>query len=179
MIALAALILLVALSGFFSAAETAFASLNEIRLKSRAEEGDAAAARVLALSRQRDKVFATILVGDTVANLAAASLGVLLLIRPLGALRGTLVSALILAVLILLFGEIGPRSLAREIPEKVATACAPLLQVFITLLDTLYLAVRAVVQTGGTAVPCAGRARFHHRGRADHHGIRGRERGVS
>ena len=134
MIALAALILLVALSGFFSAAETAFASLNEIRLKSRAEEGDAAAARVLALSRQRDKVFATILVGDTVANLAAASLGVLLLIHPLGALRGTLVSALILAVLILLFGEIGPRSLAREIPEKVATACAPLLQVFITLL---------------------------------------------
>ena len=74
----AALVVLVILSGFFSASETAYSSLNEIRMKSRAEDGDAAAARVLAMAQQRDKLFSTILVGDTIANLAAASLGVLL-----------------------------------------------------------------------------------------------------
>ena len=131
---LAAMVALIALSGFFSAVETAFASLNEIRLKSRAEDGDAGAARVLAMAQQRDKLFSTILVGDTIANLAAASLGVLLLIRPLGALRGTVVSAVALAVVILLFGEIGPRSMAREIPEKVATASVPVMRFFIPLL---------------------------------------------
>ena len=134
---LAAMVALIALSGFFSAVETAFASLNEIRLKSRAEDGDAGAARVLAMAQQRDKLFSTILVGDTIANLAAASLGVLLLIRPLGALRGTVVSAVALAVVILLFGEIGPRSMAREIPEKVATASVPVMRFFIPLLSPL------------------------------------------
>ena len=109
MMIVAALVVLIALSGFFSASETAYSSLNEIRMKSRAEAGDAAAAKVLALLGQRDKILSTILVGDTIANLAAASLGVLLLIRPMGALRGTLVSAVALAVAILLFGEIGPR----------------------------------------------------------------------
>ena len=133
----AALVVLVILSGFFSASETAYSSLNEIRMKSRAEDGDAAAARVLAMAQQRDKLFSTILVGDTIANLAAASLGVLLLIRPLGALRGTIVSAVALAVVILLFGEIGPRSMAREIPEKVATASVPVMRFFIPLLSPL------------------------------------------
>ena len=137
MMIVAALVVLIALSGFFSASETAYSSLNEIRMKSRAEAGDAAAAKVLALLGQRDKILSTILVGDTIANLAAASLGVLLLIRPMGALRGTLVSAVALAAAILLFGEIGPRSLAREIPEKVITLCLPLLQCFITLLTPL------------------------------------------
>ena len=59
-IALGAIVVLVALSGFFSAAETAFTSLNEIRLKSRADEGDAAAARVLAMAQQRDRLLSTI-----------------------------------------------------------------------------------------------------------------------
>ena len=136
-LALAVMVALIALSGFFSAVETAFSSLNEIRLKSRAEDGDAAAARVLAMAQQHDKLFSTILVGDTIANLAAASLGVLLLIRPLGALRGTIVSAVALAVVILLFGEIGPRSMAREIPEKVATVSVPLMRFFISLLAPL------------------------------------------
>ena len=58
---LAALVALIALSGFFSAVETAFASLNEIRLKNRAEDGDAAAARVLAMAQQHDRLFATVL----------------------------------------------------------------------------------------------------------------------
>ena len=136
-IALGAIVVLVALSGFFSAAETAFTSLNEIRLKSRADEGDAAAARVLAMAQQRDRLLSTILVGDTSVNLAAASVGVLLLSKYLGTLRGTVTSALLLAVVILLFGEIGPRSMAREIPEKVAAFSVPLMRFFIPLLTPL------------------------------------------
>ena len=66
---LAALIILVAFSAFFSASETAFSSLNQIRLKSRAEDGDSAAARVLAMSEKYDKLLSTILIGNNMSTL--------------------------------------------------------------------------------------------------------------
>ena len=75
---LAALIILVAFSAFFSASETAFSSLNQIRLKSRAEDGDSAAARVLAMSEKYDKLLSTILIGNNIVNIAAASIGTVL-----------------------------------------------------------------------------------------------------
>ena len=67
---LAALIILVAFSAFFSASETAFSSLNQIRLKSRAEDGDASAARVLAMAEKYDKLLSTILIGNNIVNLS-------------------------------------------------------------------------------------------------------------
>lgn len=78
---LAALIILVAFSAFFSASETAFSSLNQIRLKSRAEDGDSAAARVLAMSEKYDKLLSTILIGNNIVNIAAASIGTVLFTR--------------------------------------------------------------------------------------------------
>lgn len=78
---LAALIILVAFSAFFSASETAFSSLNQIRLKSRAEDGDLAAARVLAMSEKYDKLLSTILIGNNIVNIAAASIGTVLFTR--------------------------------------------------------------------------------------------------
>ena len=70
-----ALVVLVALSAFFSASETAFSSLNQIRLKSRAEDGDNSAARVLAMAEKYDKLLSTILIGNNIVNIAAASIG--------------------------------------------------------------------------------------------------------
>lgn len=72
----------------FSASETAFSSLNQIRLKSRAEDGDTSAARVLAMSEKYDKLLSTILIGNNIVNIAAASIGTVLFTRLLDPERG-------------------------------------------------------------------------------------------
>ena len=76
-----ALVVLVAFSAFFSASETAFSSLNQIRLKSRAEDGDSSAARVLAMAEQYDKLLSTILIGNNIVNIAMASLATALFVN--------------------------------------------------------------------------------------------------
>ena len=133
----AALVILVAFSAFFSASETAFSSLNQIRLKSRAEDGDAAAARVLAMAEQYDKLLSTILIGNNIVNIAAASIGTILFTRMLGAERGATVSTIVLTVVVLIFGEVTPKSLAKETPERVATAVSPVLSLLMLLLTPL------------------------------------------
>ena len=109
---LAALIILVVFSAFFSASETAFSSLNQIRLKSRAEDGDPAAARVLAMSEKYDKLLSTILIGNNIVNIAAASIGTVLFTRLLGPEQGATMSTIVLTVVVLIFGEVTPKSLA-------------------------------------------------------------------
>ncbi len=128
-----ALVILVAMSAFFSASETAFSSLNMIRVKSRAEEGDASAARIQALAEQYDKLLSTILIGNNIVNIAAASLSAVLFTRLVGEELGASLSTLVLTIIILIFGEVSPKSLAKEMPEKIAGAVAPVLQVLMTL----------------------------------------------
>ena len=134
---LAALIILVAFSAFFSASETAFSSLNQIRLKSRAEDGDSAAARVLAMAEKYDKLLSTILIGNNIVNIAAASIGTILFTQMLGAERGATVSTIVLTIIVLIFGEVTPKSLAKEMPEKVATAVSPFLVLLMALMTPL------------------------------------------
>ena len=128
-----ALVFLVACSAFFSASETAFSSLNQIRLKSRAEDGDASAARVLAMAEKYDKLLSTILIGNNIVNIAAASIGTILFTRALGAERGATMSTIVLTIVVLIFGEVTPKSLAKEMPETVATAVSPMLNLLMVL----------------------------------------------
>ena len=132
-----ALVILVGFSAFFSASETAFSSLNQIRLKSRAEDGDSSAARVLAMAEQYDKLLSTILIGNNIVNIAAASIGTILFTRMLGAERGGTVSTIVLTIIVLIFGEVTPKSLAKEMPEKVATAVSPFLVLLLALMTPL------------------------------------------
>jgi len=132
-----ALVILVGFSAFFSASETAFSSLNQIRLKSRAEDGDSSAARVLNMAEQYDKLLSTILIGNNIVNIAAASIGTILFTRMLGAERGATVSTIVLTIIVLIFGEVTPKSLAKEMPEKVATAVSPFLVVLMALMTPL------------------------------------------
>ena len=132
-----ALVILVGFSAFFSASETAFSSLNQIRLKSRAEDGDSSAARVLAMAEQYDKLLSTILIGNNIVNIAAASIGTILFTRMLGAERGATVSTIVLTIIVLIFGEVTPKSLAKEMPEKVATAVSPFLVILMALMTPL------------------------------------------
>ncbi len=131
------LVILVAFSAFFSASETAFSSLNQIRLKSRADDGDRTAARVLAMSEQYDKLLSTILIGNNIVNIAAASIGTIIFTKMLGAERGATVSTMVLTIVVLIFGEVTPKSLAKEMPETIATAVAPALSLLMLVLTPL------------------------------------------
>ena len=132
-----ALVILVGFSAFFSASETAFSSPNQIRLKSRAEDGDSSAARVLAMAEQYDKLLSTILIGNNIVNIAAASIGTILFTQMLGAERGATMSTIVLTIIVLIFGEVTPKSLAKEMPEKVATAVSPFLVLLMALMTPL------------------------------------------
>ena len=134
---LVVLVILIAFSAFFSASETAFSSLNQIRLKSRAEEGDTSAARVLAMAEKYDKLLSSILIGNNIVNIAAASIGTVLFTKWLGEERGATASTIVLTIVVLIFGEVTPKTLAKEMPETIATAVSPVLNLLMTLLTPL------------------------------------------
>ena len=120
-------------SAYFSATETAFSTLNHSRVKSRADAGDAKAQRVLRLADQYDKLLSTILVGNNIVNIAMASIATVFFVSMLGD-TGATVSTVVVTLLVLVFGEISPKSLAKESPERVACFSAPILRTFMTLL---------------------------------------------
>lgn len=131
---IAALVILVAMSAYFSATETAFTSLNRIRLKNRADNGDRRAARALALSEDYDRLLSSILIGNNIVNNVATTIGAVLFIKLIDSVRGPTVSAIVLTVVILIFGEVSPKSLAKESPETWAMLSAPLLKLFVVVL---------------------------------------------
>ena len=130
---LAALIILVAFSAYFSATETAFTSLNRIRLKARADDGNLRAARTLKLAEDYDKLLSTILIGNNVVNITATTVATVLCTRWFHQ-YGPTVSTVALTVIILIFGEISPKSLAKENAERWALFATPLLRGLMVLL---------------------------------------------
>ena len=132
-----ALIILIGLSAFFSAAETAYNSLNEIRLRSKAEDGDAKAAHTLALVERYDSLLSTILIGNNIVNIGASSLATVLFTRLVGGVYGPTVSTIVMTLLVLAFGEITPKSMAKEMPETMAMAFAPVLSALVTIFTPL------------------------------------------
>ena len=133
---LVALVILVAFSAFFSASETAFSSLNQIRLKSRADDGDASAARVLAMAEQYDKLLSSILIGNNIVNIMVASIGTLLFVELYGDIGAT-VSTVVVTIVVLIFGEITPKSVAKDTPERFAMFSAPFIRLWIWVLTPL------------------------------------------
>ncbi|MBQ3134885.1 MAG: HlyC/CorC family transporter [Oscillospiraceae bacterium] len=131
-----ALVILIAMSAYFSATETAFTSLNRIRLKNKADDGDRRAARTLALAEQYDKLLSTILIGNNIVNITAATIATLLFTKYFPA-NGAAISTVVLTVVVLIFGEISPKSLAKEYPERWALFATPLLSLFTIILTPL------------------------------------------
>lgn len=127
------LILLITMSAYFSATETAYSSLNKIKLKSIANKGNKKAKLALELSEKYDSVISTILIGNNIVNIATASLATVLFTKLLGS-SGVTVSTIVMTILILIFGEISPKSIAKDIPESFAIVSAPLLNVFCIIL---------------------------------------------
>ena len=146
---------LVAFSAYFSATETAFSSLNRTRLRVLAEKGDKRAALACSLSEQYDKMLTSILIGNNIVNIALSSLCTLLFIHLMGD-GGATVATAVATVVVLVFGEVTPKSLAKESPERFAMFSAPFLRAvmwvlspFAWLFSQLKKLVGRVVRSGG------------------------------
>ena len=122
------LIVLITFSAFFSASETAFTSLNRIRLKTMADDGNRRAAAALKLTENYDRLLSSVLVGNNIVNITATSVATVLFIKAFGQGKGPTASTIIMTVIVLIFGEVTPKSVAKESPEKFAMFATPILR---------------------------------------------------
>ncbi len=130
-IMIAILFVCVALSAFFSASETSFTSVNRVKLKTMMQNGNKRAKLALALAEDYDRLITTILIGNNIVNIAASSLATSLFLVLLNnqANLATTVSTVVMTIVILIFGEVSPKAIAKESPEKMAMSFAPVLNV--------------------------------------------------
>lgn len=132
----AAIAVLLMMSAFFSAVETAYSSVNKIRLKHDADKGNKTAARALHIAENFDKTLTTILIGNNIVNILSASLGTIIFTELFGE-AGVGISTAVMTVLVLIFGEILPKSIAKENAEKLSLAASGILGFIIKLISPL------------------------------------------
>lgn len=125
--------LLIAASAFFSASETAYTSLNRMRLKELADGENKKASLALSLADNYDTLLSTILVGNNIVNILASSLATVLFVKYFP-VTGVTISTLVMTILVLIFGEISPKSIAKERPEAFAVNAAPFLRIVMVVL---------------------------------------------
>ena len=121
------------ISAFFSASEMSFSSLNKVRIKSMAEQGNSKARLVLNMLENYDDLLSTILVGNNVVNILCSSMATVLFIALLGEAQGPGVATIVVTIVVLIFGEISPKSIAKESPEKFAMLTAPILNALVKI----------------------------------------------
>ncbi len=134
----------VIMSAYFSATETAFSMVNKIRLKTMAEDGNKRAKKTLRLAENYDSLLSTILIGNNIVNILASSLSTIVfisLIKDNESLATTL-STLVLTIVILIFGEISPKTIAKESPEKFAMFSTPIISAMMVVFTPLNFVFR-------------------------------------
>ncbi len=128
-------------SAYFSATETAFSSLNRIRLKTLAEKGSKRAKLTLKIAEDYDSLISAILIGNNIVNILCSSIATLLFIdllaKSIGEGATTTISTLVTTVVVLIFGEITPKTLARKFPEKFAMFSTPIIKAIKVILFPL------------------------------------------
>ena len=131
-----ALILCIALSAFFSATETAFSASSRIKLKTMEGDQKPQARLALSLLEKYDSLLTTVLVGNNMVNIAGTSIATILFTRILNGAedQGATAASAVMTVVILFMGEVGPKTLARQQPERFAVAVSPVIRVLMTVL---------------------------------------------
>ncbi len=140
----------VALSAFFSASETAFTSANRVKLKTMMQNGNKRAKLAYELAEDYDRLLTTILVGNNIVNIAASSLATSLFLVLLKDHQNlvSLVSTVVMTIVILIFGEVSPKTIAKESPENLAMAFAPALKTlafFVTPIGYLFTQLKKLL----------------------------------
>ena len=125
--------ILILMSAFFSASEIAFSSLNQIKIKHMILNGNKRAKTTLRYAENFEKILTTLLIGNNIVNIASASLATVLFVKHWEN-AGVTISTAVMTVLVLIFGEITPKSIAKKIPERWALAVTPTLTLFVWVL---------------------------------------------
>ena len=123
------LLILLILSGFFSSAETALTTVTRMRIRGLADEGNKKAKPVMHITDDTSKMLSAILIGNNVVNLSAASLTTTLAYNLGGSMVA--VASAVLSVLIIIFGEITPKTMATLHAEKMSLRYAPVINLYI------------------------------------------------
>lgn len=126
------LVILIALSAFFSASETAYTTVNKIRLQNYVDAGSKKAKTALFIAENYDRTLTTILIGNNIVNIGASSIATLLFVKLFGP-SGAAISTAVMTILILIFGEVLPKSFAKESSDKFALAFSRPLRILMTL----------------------------------------------
>ncbi|MGL4484027.1 MAG: HlyC/CorC family transporter [Anaerovoracaceae bacterium] len=121
------IVVLVILSAYFSATETAFTSLNRIKMKNIEAEGNKRATLVLSLVDNYERLLSAILIGNNIVNIGLAALGTLICVELFGE-YGASVSTIAITIIVLIFGEVTPKTVAKEAPEEFSMFSAPILK---------------------------------------------------
>lgn len=130
------IVFLLVLSGIFSATETAFTSVNKIKMKSLASDDNVSAELVLEITENFDKFLTTILIGNNIANIATTSIATVMFIKLYGH-YGATISTIVVTVLVLVFGEISPKNIAKDKAEGISLFMAPAVKVLTILFTPL------------------------------------------
>lgn len=137
------LVILVILSGFFSSAETAFTAANRLKLRHMAEEGSKSAKRALRLIENPSKLISALLIGNNIVNIFASSLATLVAIDLYG-ISATGIATSILTIVIIIFGEITPKSFATQYAEKVSMMFSKPVGILMTLLTPFVIILYSI-----------------------------------
>ncbi len=139
-IMLVIIVFCVIMSAYFSATETAFSTCNKIRLKTMAEKGNKRAAKTLKLADNYDTLISTILIGNNIVNILSASLatlffaGLFINSEVITEDLSATISTAVMTLVVLIFGEVTPKTLAKQAPEKFAMFSTPLIGALVILL---------------------------------------------
>lgn len=121
----------VLLSAYFSASETAFFSMNKIRMKALANEGNRRAKKALKMAEDLDSLLSTILIGNNLVNIGCSAIATVLFIDMIGNDIGPTVATIVITIIVLMCGEITPKSIAKNVPESFAMMSVDILSVLV------------------------------------------------
>lgn len=141
------IVLMIVFSAFFSASETAISSVNRIRLKNMAENGNRGAARALKILGKYDKALTTILIGNNIVNITCSSIATVVCIAVVGEQYGSLVSTIVTTIVVLIFGEVMPKSIAKDHAEPIAIGVSAVIS-FLMLIFTPFSAFFILLKNG-------------------------------
>ena len=137
------LILLIGLSAFFSSAETALTTVNKIRIRNLAEAGDKSAVTLTKVLEDQGKMLSAILVGNNVVNLTASSMSTTLAMN-IWSNKAVGIATGVLTLVILVFGEISPKTISTLYSEKISLKYAKIIYMFMTVMTPVIYAVNVL-----------------------------------
>lgn len=142
---IAAILILLVLSAFFSGSETGLTAVSRARLHELERRGSKRATMVLKLTDMRERLIGALLLGNNVVNILASALATVTLVRIFGD-TGALIATAIMTVIVLIFSEVLPKTYAIAYPDRVALAGAPIIRVIVAIFGPIVMTVEYIVK---------------------------------